>query len=1228
MDVEASRSEQFAAGSLVRLVALQGSPELNHHLGTVICFLEKNGRYEVSLWHRSLRKALRAVNLVPLHPLEEVSLWRDELLRSELRASEVRSILARLDTLQLSMDILSETKVGKVVSDLVKRYATRDIATSAKQLVRRWRDEYQLARLQKVAVVQAKAEPAQTDSVSFAPRPAADEETHHTFAAVPSDDRCMARVWNRGQGGQCSRRRTEDSELCGQHDLEAQQRGLTHGRIDGEIPKEKLLEFTVASVRMLQGDEDAACRSQPPPAQSRSKPAARSRSELRRRSDVPEIDPISGTADAVRLVNAMRNAPTERVRLGTLVALDRTPAAQMFAFIVAGGVAVLAKWLRFHGECRSACLTVLEKVPSCCNDLKEHRVMDIVKQIARTDLKQDNRRRAADLLAAWGGKTSSEKCQDVKESAPTASKSSVALRSKRSAPPSVEQSARKHCSVGESASAVSPKEVRPAQFGEVLCVVTSRRKQSDAPPDRQPLLESAAKVRRVVPDSSPSRVEGNPLPPPPDDTDDEDVFFDLEDESRSLAGSQFEDGSSRAAATDTTATVASSPQADVVLPAHPEGGEMSSEQSPDSDSEEESTDSSSSEEDRGEDVNRGDGEGTPMVPSLEAGDAVTDPKSLSEVQGEPATSSVAVASMEASSVATAEASQSDVVSENVDVLEVPREPSPQMAELQTAMVPSLAVVVAPAIEDGDVLGELVKVCELPYQQSPETEHVPAAMSPSCPSSVSAVAHQQSLIEMLAEVRGVSLPFAVDAPREASLCSPAPSQTGNALVELVEGYDLQCDPSSEDDVQEAAPYSALDSVGERSRVVLASWPCGEDGSTAAEARQQNFESQSKCTHTYDDDLPPLGADELEAVFGIESPWQGAPLEAPSPNTTPVACEGVSPAAPSTRHTVHSVLELVDLSAEPSAGGDVEHVATREIQSLADGGLNWERPKEKCDVEVCDLSIDPSSDVEAEDATTLCADELEHVFGVQSPGQVSPVEAPSPNATAVASEGVPPAAMATRPAVHDVLGPVDLAAEPWACWDVEDVAPHPIQSLADNGHDWETPQEKCDVEVCDLSMEPSDAEAEDATIATLQSLASAVIDEPPSTECAAILAELAEVVGLLCPSRPLRESIPQVRKLDGAPSRVEVPQRFSECKIPLQGADVSRFHCEPLTAPAMPDPQPLEPLVSHADVPSRPEPVPSQAKPAAAAAPPLDAPRSWSKVLNKRPPACSLDLEELW
>ena len=51
----------------------------------------------------------------------------------------------------------------------------------------------------------------------------------------------------------------------------AQQRELTHGRINDEVPKEKLLEFTVVNVSMLQDDEDAACRSQrQPPAQTRS----------------------------------------------------------------------------------------------------------------------------------------------------------------------------------------------------------------------------------------------------------------------------------------------------------------------------------------------------------------------------------------------------------------------------------------------------------------------------------------------------------------------------------------------------------------------------------------------------------------------------------------------------------------------------------------------------------------------------------------------------------------------------------------------------------------------------------------------------------------------------------------------------------------------------------------------------------------------------------------------
>ena len=77
----------------------------------------------------------------------------------------------------------------------------------------------------------------------------------------------------------------------------AQQKELTHERIDGEIPKEMLLEFTAISDRTLQDDEDAACRSQQPPS---GKTRSSNSGQSQRRSDVPEIDPISGIADAVR----------------------------------------------------------------------------------------------------------------------------------------------------------------------------------------------------------------------------------------------------------------------------------------------------------------------------------------------------------------------------------------------------------------------------------------------------------------------------------------------------------------------------------------------------------------------------------------------------------------------------------------------------------------------------------------------------------------------------------------------------------------------------------------------------------------------------------------------------------------------------------------------------------------------------------------------------------------
>ncbi|CAL1129085.1 unnamed protein product [Cladocopium goreaui] len=54
-------------------------------------------------------------------------------------------------------------------------------------------------------------------------------------------DRCMARTWNGGKGGQCSRPKTANADFCTRHaeNLKWQ----VHGRVDGHIPSKKIGEF-------------------------------------------------------------------------------------------------------------------------------------------------------------------------------------------------------------------------------------------------------------------------------------------------------------------------------------------------------------------------------------------------------------------------------------------------------------------------------------------------------------------------------------------------------------------------------------------------------------------------------------------------------------------------------------------------------------------------------------------------------------------------------------------------------------------------------------------------------------------------------------------------------------------------------------------------------------------------------------------------------------------------
>ena len=56
-------------------------------------------------------------------------------------------------------------------------------------------------------------------------------------APAESTVRCLARIWNRGHGGQCTRERKNDTDFCGHHAKLMKEEGhLRHGRIDESPP--------------------------------------------------------------------------------------------------------------------------------------------------------------------------------------------------------------------------------------------------------------------------------------------------------------------------------------------------------------------------------------------------------------------------------------------------------------------------------------------------------------------------------------------------------------------------------------------------------------------------------------------------------------------------------------------------------------------------------------------------------------------------------------------------------------------------------------------------------------------------------------------------------------------------------------------------------------------------------------------------------------------------------
>jgi len=338
LDDDAVANGRLAVGTGIRLKGLTSAAHLNGQVATVLRHIPEKNRYEVELCKDADIKSVALTNIEPLGLLDEVTLWRDELVRPDLRPSEARPILARLQVLDVTMEVLQKTKIGKVVNEVGKRHADHDgVAGTGRQLVKNWREMYQ--RMQALAA----ATPPAPSPGAPAPLPTKD---------VPSAPPVPERK-----------------------------------RVVGAIDLREQSKFTAPSRtgQLASGEQHT------PPVE----PSARAQPIM------PEIDPMSRAGDADRIVGLMRTASNDHVRIAILMALDRTPLSHLPAFVSAGGLALLERWIRTRDECRFACLTMLQKIPLNSQDLRDARIPSAVSDVARLDTKSDCRKKATAILETW-----------------------------------------------------------------------------------------------------------------------------------------------------------------------------------------------------------------------------------------------------------------------------------------------------------------------------------------------------------------------------------------------------------------------------------------------------------------------------------------------------------------------------------------------------------------------------------------------------------------------------------------------------------------------------------------------------------------------------------------------------------------------------------------------------------------------------------------------------------
>eukprot|EP00928_Gymnodinium_smaydae_P095203 TRINITY_DN814_c0_g1_i2.p1 TRINITY_DN814_c0_g1~~TRINITY_DN814_c0_g1_i2.p1 ORF type:complete len:820 (+),score=186.04 TRINITY_DN814_c0_g1_i2:183-2462(+) len=474
-------------GSFVRLKDLQGAVALNGQAATVMS-QRPDGRYEVRLQQDNEVKAVKACNLVCMSTVAEVEYWRDVLINGQpgQPPAALLEAIRRLQALTMTRQLLAQTGVGKVVNVLGRKAPPEvdpGVSEACRALVQRWREAYKEEKETGASAPGSGAIGAQASSSSTGrPLPVAPSAgtpvPGPNTSVKPGGKKCMARVWGNGVGGQCSRPPRAGGDLCAQHCNLLETNGcLPHGRVDGEVPTEKREEFhsgkvgfNVESAVPMSGSVSSGFKA------------------------------LQSTEDVATLLNTMKNAPSDRMRMGTLSSLDCSRPELLRAFVSQGGLGILGPWLRKHSECRYACLLVLHKMPiTSAKDLEAGHLAAAVTTLSRLDGKEEMRRSASELLDRWraagliGGGAAAAK--------PPAPTPPVAAEGSEAGPP--------------------PASPAPAPASAPVPRPTSARPSSASPPEaKRPRLDAGAtaasratSANAVAPGAAPVAAAAPPAPP-------------------------------------------------------------------------------------------------------------------------------------------------------------------------------------------------------------------------------------------------------------------------------------------------------------------------------------------------------------------------------------------------------------------------------------------------------------------------------------------------------------------------------------------------------------------------------------------------------------------------------------------------------------------------------------------------------------------------------------------